>query len=156
MDQNVPTPTSFKPLDPQKFQNPDTTAKGERRATVALNRLETLWFNTGTLCNIECKNCYIESSPANDRLVYLSPAEVAAYLDEAAALDQRPKTVGFTGGEPFMNPNIADILEAALSRVEPGMAGTLRTGRDCRAGARSPCASCGAAGQAGECCVSSG
>lgn len=116
MNQNVPTPTSFKPLDPQKFQNPDTTAKGERRATVALNRLETLWFNTGTLCNIECKNCYIESSPANDRLVYLSPAEVAAYLDEAAALDQRPKTVGFTGGEPFMNPNIADILEAALSR----------------------------------------
>jgi sulfatase maturation enzyme AslB (radical SAM superfamily) len=116
MNQNVPTPQAFKSLDPRKFQDPDTTAKGEPRATVALTRLETLWFNTGTLCNIECKNCYIESSPSNDRLVYLTAAEVAAYLDEAERLGQRPKTVGFTGGEPFMNPDIAAILEATLSR----------------------------------------
>lgn len=116
MNQNFPTPQAFKTLDPRKFQDPDTTAKGERRATVALTQLDTLWFNTGTLCNIECKNCYIESSPANDRLVYLTGAEVAAYLDEAAALGKRPKTVGLTGGEPFMNPEIAGILEATLSR----------------------------------------
>ena len=116
MNQNVSTPTAFKPLDPGKFRNPDVTAKGERRATVALTRLDTLWFNTGTLCNIECKNCYIESSPTNDRLVYLSAREIAAYLDEAERLNQRPKTVGFTGGEPFMNPDIAAILEETLSR----------------------------------------
>ncbi len=116
MNQNVPAPQAFKPIDPRKFQDPDTTAKGERRATVALKRLDTLWFNTGTLCNIECKNCYIESSPTNDRLVYLTAAEVAAYLDEATALGHRPKTVGFTGGEPFMNPNIASVLEATLTR----------------------------------------
>ena len=116
MNQNVPAPQTFKPIDPRKFQDPDTTAKGERRATVALKRLDTLWFNTGTLCNIECKNCYIESSPTNDRLVYLTATEVAAYLDEAAALGQRPITVGFTGGEPFMNPHIAAILEATLTR----------------------------------------
>src|SRR5690349_11478113 len=41
-----------RPLDAQKFQNPRRTAKGEPRAHVALTRLETLWFNTGTLCNI--------------------------------------------------------------------------------------------------------
>jgi pyruvate-formate lyase-activating enzyme len=116
MNQNVPAPKAFKALDPRKLQDPDTTAKGERRATVALTRLETLWFNTGTLCNIECKNCYIESSPSNDRLVYLKAAEVAAYLDEAGALGQRPRVVGFTGGEPFMNPDIAAALEAALAR----------------------------------------
>jgi pyruvate-formate lyase-activating enzyme len=116
MNQNVPAPEHFKPLDPRKFQDPDTTAKGERRATVGLKRLETLWFNTGTLCNIECKNCYIESSPENDRLVYLTAAEVATYLDEAEALGQRPKTVGFTGGEPFMNPEIASILDRTLAR----------------------------------------
>jgi uncharacterized Fe-S cluster-containing radical SAM superfamily protein len=116
MNQKVPAPADFKPLDPRKFQDPDITAKGERRATVALKHLETLWFNTGTLCNIECKNCYIESSPTNDRLVYLTAAEVAAYLDEADALGQRPRLVGFTGGEPFMNPDIAAILEAALAR----------------------------------------
>lgn len=116
MNQNVPAPLTAKPLDPGKFRNPDVTAKGERRASVALSRLETLWFNTGTLCNIECKNCYIESSPTNDRLVYLTAKEVADHLDEAERLNQRPKTVGFTGGEPFMSPEIAAILETTLSR----------------------------------------
>lgn len=116
MNQNVATPHNFKPLEPGKFKHPDTTAKGERRATVALKRLETLWFNTGTLCNIACKNCYIESSPTNGRLVYLTAAEVAAYLDEAEAIGQRPKTVAFTGGEPFMNPDMATMLETALTR----------------------------------------
>ena len=74
---------------PQKFEHPDWTATRERRATVALDRLETLWFNTGTLCNITCRNCYIESSPSNDRLVYITAAEVAAFLDEIAA--RRPR-----------------------------------------------------------------
>jgi hypothetical protein len=55
-------------LDPAKFRDPAVTAKGETRATVALRALETLWFNTGTLCNLTCRNCYIESSPRNDRL----------------------------------------------------------------------------------------
>jgi hypothetical protein len=36
-------------LDPRKFQDPLVTARGERRAHVALKALETLWFNTGTL-----------------------------------------------------------------------------------------------------------
>jgi uncharacterized Fe-S cluster-containing radical SAM superfamily protein len=116
MNQNVPTPQAFRLIDPRKFQDPDATAKGERRATVALKRLDTLWFNTGTLCNIECKNCYIESSPTNGRLAYLTATEVADYLDEAERLSQRPRTVGFTGGEPFMNPGIAAILEATLMR----------------------------------------
>ena len=107
---------AFKPLDPAKFKDPDVTAKGERRATVALKRLETLWFNTGTLCNITCANCYIESSPANDRLAYLTAAEMTRYLDEAEDLGHRPKTIGFTGGEPFMNPEIAAMLEIALGR----------------------------------------
>ena len=62
MDQIAPR------LDPAKFRDPFTTAKGETRATVALRSLDTLWFNTGTLCNLTCANCYIESSPRNDRL----------------------------------------------------------------------------------------
>jgi hypothetical protein len=61
-------------LDPAKFQNALLTAKGEQRAHVGLKALETLWFNTGTLCNLTCRNCYIESSPRNDRLVYLTAA----------------------------------------------------------------------------------
>ena len=65
-----------------KFQDPALTAKGEPRATVSLTNPQTLWFNTGTLCNIECVNCYIASSPANDALVYITADEVRDYLGQ--------------------------------------------------------------------------
>jgi len=103
-------------LDPRKFQHPDVTAKGERRAEVALRALDTLWINTGTLCNLTCSNCYMESSPSNDRLSYITAAETAAYLDEIAALGLGTREIGFTGGEPFMNPDICAMLEDALTR----------------------------------------
>jgi hypothetical protein len=105
-----------RPLAPEKFRDPVVTARGERRAVVALERLETLWFNTGTLCNIACLNCYIESGPTNDALVYLSAAEVEAYLDEVASLGLRTREIGFTGGEPFMNPEAPRMIEATLTR----------------------------------------
>jgi uncharacterized Fe-S cluster-containing radical SAM superfamily protein len=103
-------------LDPKKFQDPLVTAKGESRAVVSLRRLRTLWFNTGTLCNLTCRNCYIESSPKNDRLVYLSAAEVSAYLDEIERNALGTEEIGFTGGEPFMNPEFLAMLEDALRR----------------------------------------
>lgn len=99
-----------------KFVDPDWTADGKPRATVSLERLETLWFNTGTLCNLACENCYIESTPRNDRLVYLTRAEVRGYLDEIEALGLGTSSLGFTGGEPFMNPAMLDILEDGLAR----------------------------------------
>jgi len=104
------------PLAPAKFRDPVLTAKGERRATVATAGLSTLWVNTGTLCNIACTRCYIESSPKNDALVYLSAAEVAAALDEATALDQPLEEVGFTGGEPFLNRDLPAMLQDVLRR----------------------------------------
>lgn len=99
-----------------KFDDPFFTAKGERRASVALRSLDTLWFNTGTLCNITCQNCYIESSPRNDRLVYLSLGDVRSYLDEIRAEDIPVSMIGFTGGEPFMNGDMPAILEETLER----------------------------------------
>ncbi|HEV2303210.1 MAG TPA: radical SAM protein, partial [Stellaceae bacterium] len=96
--------------------DPYMTASGARRAWVSLRRLETLWFNTGTLCNLTCRHCYIESSPKNDRIFYLSAAEVREYLDEIAALGLSTRLIGFTGGEPFMNPELPAMLEAALAR----------------------------------------
>jgi uncharacterized Fe-S cluster-containing radical SAM superfamily protein len=105
-----------RPLDPAKFRDPDVTARGEKRARVGLSGLRTLWINTGTLCNIACANCYIESSPRNDALAYISPAEVAAYLDEAATLGLPLEEVGFTGGEPFMNAGLPAMLSEVLSR----------------------------------------
>jgi len=99
-----------------KFTDPVRTVTGEARAVVRLRALETLWINTGTLCNLTCNNCYIESSPRNDRLAFITAAEVRAYLDEIAADGLPTRVIGFTGGEPFMNPDILDMLEEALAR----------------------------------------
>ena len=102
------------PLDARKFRDPRLTAQGKMRASVELRGLETLWVNTGTLCNLSCTNCYIESSPFNDRLIWFRLDDLNGYLDEVAAQDLR--TVGFTGGEPFMNPDIIALLNAVLGR----------------------------------------
>ncbi|MEZ4697326.1 MAG: radical SAM protein [Rhodothermales bacterium] len=100
----------------EKFVDPDWTAGGDRRARVELDTLATLWFNTGTLCNLSCTNCYIESTPTNDRLVYLSLDDVLVYLDEIEREGLGTKEIGLTGGEPFMNPEILPIMDACLSR----------------------------------------
>jgi len=104
------------PLDPAKFRDPEVTVTGERRAAVRLHALKTLWFNTGTLCNIACAHCYIESSPRNDRLSYLTLAEMRQYLDEIARDGLPTEEIGFTGGEPFMNPDILAMIEECLAR----------------------------------------
>lgn len=98
-----------------KFSDPHVTAQGERRAVAPFKGLETLWFNTGTLCNLACRDCYIDSSPRNDSLVYLTRHEARAFLDEAGGLDTPPIDIGFTGGEPFMNPDMLGMIEDSLA-----------------------------------------
>lgn len=124
--------------DTGKYQDQFVTADGEQRASVALSNPETLWFNTGTLCNIECVNCYIKSSPTNDALVYMTAAEVADYLDQIKTRDWPIQEIGFTGGEPFMNPDILAMTREALERgykvliltnaMRPMMRKSMRTG----------------------------
>ncbi len=109
-------PVAAPAVDPTKFQDPLRTAKGEARAHVALNALTTVWFNTGTLCNLTCQDCYIESSPTNDRLVYLSLEEVERFLDEIQDRKLDTQEIGFTGGEPFMNPALVPMITQCLER----------------------------------------
>ena len=99
-----------------KFMDPITTADGSTRAFIEAKKIKTLWFNTGTLCNIECKNCYIESSPKNDRLVYITFEEVKLFIDEAIDKKLGTKEIGFTGGEPFMNKDVLKMIEYSLSK----------------------------------------
>jgi hypothetical protein len=75
-----------------------------------------LWFNTGSLCNITCVNCYMDSSPKNDDLAHLSLNDVTPYLDEIKAEGFGVEEIAFTGGEPFMNPNLISMLDQVLSR----------------------------------------
>jgi hypothetical protein len=105
-----------RPLDPAKFRDPLVTAQGQPRASVAMNGLTTLWFNTGTLCNLACKTCYIESSPTNDALSYLTENDVEVYLDEIERDGLPTREIAFTGGEPFMNREIISMLALCLLR----------------------------------------
>jgi uncharacterized Fe-S cluster-containing radical SAM superfamily protein len=99
-----------------RFTHPDFTDAGENRAQVSQRALSTLWFNTGTLCNIECAHCYIESSPRNDALVYLTTADVEPYLEEIKTGGLPTREIGFTGGEPFLNPDIIPMVGMCLAR----------------------------------------
>jgi len=105
-----------RPLAPGKFEDPRVTRDGTPRASVSLAALHTLWVDTGTLCNLACRTCYIESSPRNDRLAWLTAAELAAYLDEIERERLGTAEIGFTGGEPFLNPELLAMLGDALGR----------------------------------------
>jgi MoaA/NifB/PqqE/SkfB family radical SAM enzyme len=76
--------------------------------------LDTLWFQVaGTLCNLQCTHCFISSSPTNHAFEMMSLADVRRYLGEAEALGV--KEYYFTGGEPLLNRDIFEIIEAALA-----------------------------------------
>jgi len=84
---------------------------------VGLRSLDTLWFQVGgTVCNLACTHCFISCSPTNHTHEMLSLAAVRRSLDEAVRLGVREYY--FTGGEPFLNPDMEAILEATL-RVGP-------------------------------------
>jgi len=98
----------------QKFENKNFTADNKVRAFIESKKLKTLWFNTGTLCNLTCKNCYIESSPKNDRLSYLSFDEFKKFVNESIQNEMGTEEIGFTGGEPFMNKDIFKMIKYSL------------------------------------------
>lgn len=77
--------------------------------------LDTLWFQVaGTLCNLRCTHCFISCSPTNHSHGMLTFEQVRARLAEAVSLGVREYY--FTGGEPFMNPEMLAIIEAALAQ----------------------------------------
>lgn len=81
---------------------------------VALRSLDTLWFQVaGTVCNLACTHCFISCSPTNHTHEFLSLEQVRRSLDEAVLLGV--KEYYFTGGEPFLNPDMEAILEATLA-----------------------------------------
>jgi sulfatase maturation enzyme AslB (radical SAM superfamily) len=80
---------------------------------VALAHLDELWFQVGgTLCNLECRHCFISCSPKNYTFGFLDLETFRKYLIESVELGV--KEYYFTGGEPFLNRDIVSILELAL------------------------------------------
>jgi len=80
---------------------------------VQTRSLDTVWFQVGgTICNLRCHHCFISCSPENDKFAFMSAETCRRYLDEAVGLGV--KEFYFTGGEPFANPEMCDILEMTL------------------------------------------
>ena len=95
----VPTPSSSAPASPEP--------------AVRLRSLDTLWFQAGgTLCNLACTHCFVSCSPTNHTHEFMSLDQIAPYLEEGASLGV--KEYYFTGGEPFLNPEMEAILEKTL------------------------------------------
>jgi MoaA/NifB/PqqE/SkfB family radical SAM enzyme len=91
---------------------------------VPLESLDTLWFQVGgTVCNLACTHCFVSCSPTNHTHEVMGLAEVRRSLEEAARLGVREYY--FTGGEPFLNPEMEAILAATL---EVGPATVLTNG----------------------------
>ena len=76
---------------------------------VALSHLDELWFQVaGTRCNLTCQHCFISCSPHNSRFGFLSREKIQSHLHESVELGV--KGYYFTGGEPFLHPEMTDIL----------------------------------------------
>lgn len=85
-------------------------------ATVPLTRLSAVWIQvTGTWCNLTCTHCINASGPRDPWLAPMAAAEIERHVEHAARLGARE--VYFTGGEPFLHPQILDLLAFALARM---------------------------------------
>ncbi len=99
---------------------PLVNQRGERRAYIDFleengrPRLKDLWF-MWSVCNLECKHCYVSSSPRNKTLETQSLDEVQLLHEEGTQFGM--EHVYYTGGEPFVNPQMMPILEASLRKA---------------------------------------
>jgi uncharacterized Fe-S cluster-containing radical SAM superfamily protein len=94
------------------------TADVEREAgdfpSQPLHHLDTLWIQVaGTRCNLNCTHCFVSCGPTDTRHAMMPREEVAGRIAEGLALGVRE--IYFTGGEPFLHPEIMGIVEDTLA-----------------------------------------
>lgn len=78
-----------------------------------LLHLDALWIQVaGSVCNLACTHCFVSCGPDADRHALMSRADVRGRVLEALALGVQE--IYFTGGEPFVNPEMEAILEDTL------------------------------------------
>ena len=100
-------------VEPVPHRSPEPL-RADQAPRVELRSLDTLWFQVaGTVCNLACTHCFISCSPTNHTHEMMRLADVRRHLDEAVTLGV--KEYYFTGGEPFLNPEMEAILAATLA-----------------------------------------
>ena len=107
---HVRTPPSPRPAADDEKPGIESGGRGPQ---VELRYLETLWLQVaGTLCNLACRHCFISCGPKNESHALMGLDQVAEALEEARGAGV--KEVYFTGGEPFMHPEIFTLIDMAL------------------------------------------
>ena len=82
--------------------------------TAPFLRLTTLWIQiTGTWCNLRWTHCINASGPTDPWLPSMDACRIRDTIQEAETLGV--KEIYFTGGEPFLHPEILPLLKDALA-----------------------------------------
>ncbi|MBI5746462.1 MAG: methyltransferase domain-containing protein [Nitrospirae bacterium] len=85
-----------------------------RSEVLQLEHLSELWLHLTNACNLSCSHCLVDSSPAG------MPGEGADFwhqtIDQGFSLGVTRFYI--TGGEPFLRPDIFDIIDFILPRAE--------------------------------------
>src|SRR5437879_370096 len=94
--------------------SPSATCSTQAFPEQALLHLDLLWIQVaGTHCNLECAHCFVSAGPGNDRHGLMSRDDVRRSVADGVALGVRE--IYFTGGEPFLHPDMLGILEDTLA-----------------------------------------
>lgn len=89
-------------------------SSGDKAPLQELESFDELWFQVGgTLCNLSCNHCFISCHPGNDNFGFLDLETIRRYLHESRKLGV--KEYYFTGGEPFLNRDMLQVLEETLA-----------------------------------------
>ncbi|HHT9118487.1 MAG TPA: PqqD family peptide modification chaperone, partial [Candidatus Hypogeohydataceae bacterium YC38] len=93
-------------LSTQPFHRDDYPG---RNAFLSLNGLKELWLYINNACNLRCTHCLVESSPKG---------ETGLPTDALLELIRQAKALGvtqfyFTGGEPFLRPDLFRLISYA-------------------------------------------
>ena len=81
------------------------------------SRLEMVWLELTTRCNLHCRHCYADAGPAAPAQGRMALDDWRAAIDEA--LDLGVRAVQFIGGEPTLHPHFRELLaHAARASLE--------------------------------------
>ncbi len=73
-----------------------------------------LWLYSNYHCNLRCSYCLTESSPSSPKQLFDADHMVAAARE---ARDLGFRSIGITGGEPFVRPDMPEIIAAIASHL---------------------------------------
>ncbi|MEM7228502.1 MAG: arsenosugar biosynthesis radical SAM (seleno)protein ArsS [Planctomycetota bacterium] len=82
----------------------------------AADRITTLQINIGYVCNLACRHCHVESSPARTAPDENMTEDTARRVVDWVQSNESINTIDITGGSPEMNPNFRWMVEAFRAR----------------------------------------